>query len=108
PFALIAPEESKRRLRGTMGTGGQFPRTPVTTEPGESDQGSEVHSPASPRLPLFQSPPDDLKGVFTRNFRWGSVDVLNPQHCDFAALRTAVLSTHLKVRIVCGFYFVLM
>lgn len=25
------------------------------------------------------------------------MDVLDPQHCDFAALRTAILSTHLKV-----------
>jgi septin family protein len=25
------------------------------------------------------------------------VDVLDPIHCDFAALRTAVLSTHMKV-----------
>jgi len=25
------------------------------------------------------------------------VDVLDPNHCDFAALRTTVLSTHLKL-----------
>lgn len=41
--------------------------------------------------------PRDLRGVFVRRFRWGCVDVLNPEHCDFAALRTTVLSTHLKV-----------
>jgi len=35
--------------------------------------------------------------VFVRRFRWGMVDVLDPTHCDFAALRTAVLSTHMKV-----------
>ena len=42
--------------------------------------------------------PESLRGVFTRAFRWGTVDVLNPAHCDFAALRVAVLSTHMKVR----------
>ncbi|KAJ2990165.1 hypothetical protein NUW54_g8556 [Trametes sanguinea] len=41
--------------------------------------------------------PADLKGVFVRKFRWGTVDVLSPEHCDFAALRTAVLSTHMKM-----------
>ncbi|TFY53429.1 hypothetical protein EVJ58_g9458 [Rhodofomes roseus] len=39
----------------------------------------------------------DLRGVFIRKFRWGTVDVLNPQHCDFAAMRTAVLSTYMKM-----------
>ncbi|KIJ62638.1 hypothetical protein HYDPIDRAFT_94001 [Hydnomerulius pinastri MD-312] len=39
----------------------------------------------------------NLRGVFTRKFRWGTVDVLNPEHCDFAALRTAILLTHMKV-----------
>lgn len=38
----------------------------------------------------------NMRGRFLRKFRWGTVDVLDPQHCDFAALRTAVLSTHLK------------
>ena len=41
--------------------------------------------------------PRDLKGVFVRRFRWGTVDVLDPKHCDFAALRTAIFSTHMKV-----------
>jgi len=35
--------------------------------------------------------------MFVRQFRWGTVDVLDPLHCDFAALRNAILSTHLKV-----------
>jgi hypothetical protein len=112
PFALIAPEDGKRRQRGTS-SDAHFPRTPVTTT-SENDHGSfsvaDVQSPMSThssRLAYLHAPPDDLKGVFTRNFRWGSVDVLDPKHCDFAALRTAVLSTHLKVCFFCIVVFLL-
>jgi hypothetical protein len=99
PFALIAPEGGKRRKRALSS---EMPQTPVTAT-SENDHGSVragMQSPASTHsrnLPYQHGPPDDLKGVFTRNFRWGSVDVLNPSHCDFAALRTTILSTHLKV-----------
>ncbi|EGO23791.1 hypothetical protein SERLADRAFT_416136 [Serpula lacrymans var. lacrymans S7.9] len=68
PFALITPEHSS---------------TPRPKRP----------RPTS----VSSSPPEDLRGVFTRKFRWGTIDVLNPEHCDFAALRTAVLLTHLKI-----------
>jgi len=95
PFAFIAPEGGKRRKFAVSS-----PQTPVTTS--EIDHGSikdEMKSPMSTRhlLPYLNGPPEDLKGVFTRNFRWGTVDVLNPNHCDFAALRTTVLTTHLKI-----------
>ena len=67
---------------------------------------SMITSPVSPsgssslrHYPYLQGPPADLKGVFVRKFRWGTVDVLSPEHCDFAALRTAVLSTHMKVSV---------
>ena len=56
-----------------------------------------LRSPSSEHTTYWQGPPRDLKGVFVRRFRWGTVDVLDPTHCDFAALRTAVLSTHMKV-----------
>lgn len=105
PFALIAPEGSKRRQR---------PVSPdsrlLSMSPSSADQPSEDgHAPSidtvpptpasvhSARIPYLQGPPDDLKGVFIRKYRWGTVDVLDPNHCDFAALRTAVLSTHVKV-----------
>ena len=73
---------------------------------------SMITSPVSPsgssslrHYPYLQGPPADLKGVFVRKFRWGTVDVLNPEHCDFAALRTAVMSTHIKVRLRLFFAF---
>ncbi|KAF8272252.1 hypothetical protein EI94DRAFT_1796383 [Lactarius quietus] len=97
PFAIIAPEkyrwhrlkpEAEARSRDTVTESGRSrpstdsPITPAGKSP------SLLHAP---------SPPEALKGVFVRRFRWGTVDVLDPTHCDFAALRTAVLSTHMKV-----------
>lgn len=94
-----------------------YPHTPVTqngdavdfaSSDDQHDRGSAtpttatapatLKSPTSTEnLPYIAGPPRDLKGVFTRRFRWGVVDVLDPDHCDFAALRTAILSTHFKV-----------
>ncbi len=93
PFALIAPEPNKRRQRPEF--------TSVRASP-ENDHNLDgvPNTPSSQstrNYPFLQSRPDDLKGVFIRKFRWGTVDVLNPNHCDFSALRTAVFSTHLKV-----------
>jgi len=36
------------------------------------------------------------RGQFIRKYKWGTLDVLDPAHCDFVALRTAVLSTHFR------------
>jgi hypothetical protein len=99
PFAIIAPEKYR------------WHRPKPTAEASIKDAGSEnaqslvsnSDSPVTPVVkgpsswPLVTSPPEDLKGVFVRRFRWGTVDVLDPIHCDFAALRTAVMSTHMKV-----------
>ncbi|CDO71410.1 hypothetical protein BN946_scf184909.g4 [Trametes cinnabarina] len=80
-----------------------------TTSPSEDGHApsiahSTMTSPVSPTTPAsvrnfayLSGPPADLRGVFVRKFRWGTVDVLSPEHCDFAALRTAVLSTHMKL-----------
>lgn len=119
PFALITPENiHKRHARrsspsatnseslhadisvSSMSTSEDGARTPAS----ESAPGS----PLSPSVTLnrnmayLSGPPADLRGVFVRKFRWGTVDVLSPEHCDFAALRTAVFSTHMKV---CVFLF---
>jgi Septin family protein len=107
PFALIAPEASKRRLR-PVSTDSQILSTAPSSPALPSEDGHAPSMDMTPPTPVsthstrnlayLQGPPDDLKGVFIRKFRWGTVDVLDPNHCDFAALRTAVLSTHLKVR----------
>lgn len=103
PFALISPEGGRRHRR--VASPMQDPNSSLLSpsEDGHADslaspRPSSVFSSVSTRsMPYLQGPPEDLKGVFTRKFRWGTVDVLNPDHCDFAALRTAVLSTHIKI-----------
>ncbi|KAG6830713.1 hypothetical protein H0H87_007300 [Tephrocybe sp. NHM501043] len=96
PFAFIAPEGSKRRQRPTPSESPMLvsPVSPMSPEEEVPQTPSSAHNAKSH---FIYSPPEDLKGVFTRKFRWGAVDVLDPSHCDFAALRTAALSTHLKL-----------
>ncbi|KAF8147303.1 Septin-domain-containing protein [Mycena galopus ATCC 62051] len=104
PFALIAPRLARGTSGGPLTTGAQYPRV-ADAAIGDSHAQSmeDAMIPQTPSgsmhggLAYLQGPPDDLKGVFVRKFRWGTVDVLDPNHCDFSALRTAVLSTHLKV-----------
>jgi len=102
PFAIIAPEKYRRHRPKPSAEGGS-----VKDVASENTQSllTNSDSPVTPAVkgqswPPVTSPPDDLKGVFVRRFRWGTVDVLDPTHCDFAALRTAVLSTHMKARLV--------
>ncbi|KAF7298964.1 Septin family p-loop GTPase [Mycena indigotica] len=104
PFALIAPESGKhgsQRISGAMSTA---PSSPLQqSEDGHAPSMEDVIPPtpgsvvSNRGLAYLEGPPDTLRGVFLRKFRWGTVDVLDPAHCDYAALRTAVLSTHLKV-----------
>jgi hypothetical protein len=95
PFALIAPEPNKRRPRCISTDSGLTTPRPQSEDDHVPKTPISVHSSRNPVL--LPGPPQDLKGVFIRKFRWGTVDVLDPNHCDFAALRTTVLSTHLKV-----------
>jgi len=114
PFALIAPENSSKRKQPKVRPVSTDSRTDsrvsnyssAVEEPMEVvGKRASIQSAIPPssiparNLAYLQGPPADLKGVFTRKFRWGTVDVLDPNHCDFAALRTAVLSTHLQVRV---------
>lgn len=101
PFALIAPEQSNTpRIKQAQPSS---PESNFSREDATSPSSPVPDTPISPVSPVvrksafLQGPPEDLRGVFTRKFRWGTVDVLNPDHCDFAALRTAILLTHLKV-----------
>ncbi|QRV77659.1 Septin-9 [Ceratobasidium sp. AG-Ba] len=36
------------------------------------------------------------RGVFTRKYRWGTIDVLDPAHCDVGVLRSVVLGSHMN------------
>jgi len=103
PFAIIAPEKYRRHRPKPSAEGSVKDVASENTQSLLTNSNSD--SPVTPAVkgqswPPVTSPPDDLKGVFVRRFRWGTVDVLDPTHCDFAALRTAVLSTHMKVSLV--------
>jgi len=100
PFALSMPEPTIRRPRQTADGQASGPFDPSEDGHETSLEGppqTPVSTTGSKNIPYFQGPPEDLKGVFVRKFRWGTIDVLDPTHCDFAALRTAVLSTHMKM-----------
>lgn len=114
PFALISPEVMPERVmskpsrRPTVNSQVSASH-PKEREGSGSDHGeetlkgrpkhptSQVNGDGHSGIPYLDGPPADLRGVFVRKFRWGTIDVLNPDHCDFAALRTAVLSTHMMV-----------
>lgn len=72
PFAVIAPERDR------------------ATKKADVTQNGHPHGVQAP----------GVSGRFIRRFRWGTVDVLDPQHCDFAALRAAVLGSYMRVRIL--------
>ncbi|KAF8231734.1 hypothetical protein L208DRAFT_1275368 [Tricholoma matsutake] len=40
--------------------------------------------------PNYPTTPKVLRGKFTRSYRWGSLDVLDPNHSDFLTLRAAI------------------
>nr|AKU04645.1 zinc finger transcription factor [Volvariella volvacea] len=63
------------------------------------------HSDGVPRIPLSRhdlvqqytpvphhspSPSKIVRGKYIRSYRWGSMDVLDPNHCDFMPLRSAI------------------
>jgi Septin len=95
PFAIIAPEKYRwQKPKPAAEANGKDENARSLT----SNSDSPITSAGKGQsVPQATSVPDNLKGVFVRRFRWGTVDVLDPIHCDFAALRTAVLSTHMKV-----------
>lgn len=112
PFALIAPERVRRRraLKAPVDVPlSESGHTETELVPPSEDghamsvADSTLTTPISPSsssrgFSYLAGPPANLRGVFVRKYRWGTIDVLSPEHCDFAALRTAVLSTHMKVR----------
>ena len=115
PFALISPETIPERvvpapLRRPATNSRSSASHGVERDGSGSDHGEETSKGQPPtslangdgnahsNLPYLDGPPADLRGMFVRKFRWGTINVLDPDHCDFAALRTAALSTHMKVR----------
>jgi hypothetical protein len=125
PFTFIAPEKGKRpQRRKTVrpismnsqytGRSSSRPVSPSTdveraqmpslTTPAQSTScKSSSVSPLPARTEsatepeyLARPPLDPLKGIYVRKYKWGTIDVLDPDHCDFSTLRTLILSTHIK------------
>lgn len=106
PFAFVSPQPQRK---GEMSPGTQSP-----VPNGNHLSANELDVPATPLSQRSSVPPSAFpqqyqspgindyetrefpKGRFVRNFKWGTLDVLDPAHCDFVALRTAVLSTHFR------------
>lgn len=74
------------------------------------------HSDGVPRIPLnrheivqqytpsaYSSSSKIVRGKFIRSYRWGSMDVLDPNHSDFLPLRTAIFH-HMEVSINGSFW----
>jgi hypothetical protein len=70
----------------------------------------ELDTPTYERLlPFAILSPEDPTGrkaaegesdkVFVRRFKWGQIEVLNPDHCDFTPLRETLLGNNMKVRV---------
>ena len=55
-----------------------------------------LYMPSLTQTPMFSNA-KLTKGKFTRSFRWGTLDVLDQNHCDFRHLRTAIFH-HMKVK----------
>jgi Septin len=55
----------------------------------------------SPTRPLSPNAPSTklVRGKYTRNYRWGFLDVLDPNHSDFLSLRQAIYH-HMQVSVV--------
>ena len=54
-----------------------------------------LYMPSLTQTPMFSNA-KLTKGKFTRSFRWGTLDILDQNHCDFRPLRTAIFH-HMKV-----------
>lgn len=78
---------SKRRSWGSV---------PPSSFPTSYQTPQNVQALAAAAASEYGPPRTFPKGQFTRKYKWGTLDVLDPVHCDFVALRTAVLSTHFR------------
>jgi hypothetical protein len=64
-------------------------------------QYSPSSRPSSPNAPSTKL----VRGKFIRSYRWGFIDVLDPNHSDFLPLRQAIFH-HMQVRVVFARIFV--
>jgi hypothetical protein len=105
PFALVSPQPLRKS---------NHPSSPTPDQSSALSPASEL-DPTTPASRRSSAPPSAFpqqyqsvsvggdyetrefpRGQYVRKYKWGTLDVLDPAHCDFVALRTAVLATHFK------------
>jgi hypothetical protein len=114
PFGLVSPQPRRDRKgglaspepgadSGTMDplllTPNEDPQTPTSLRSSVPPSAFPSAFQQQPHLVStgdYELPREFPRGLFVRKYKWGTLDVLDPNHCDFVALRTAVLSTHFR------------
>lgn len=112
PFALVSPQYSRHHHSsynkddGTLAPGSpgeqEIPGTPTSrraSAPPSAFPGQYGHPSAD-----SDTPREFPKGKYVRKYKWGTLDVCDPAHCDFVVLRTAIISTYFKVRTIIAVY----
>ncbi|CAE6512179.1 unnamed protein product [Rhizoctonia solani] len=79
---LTSPPQPPSRSPSTYATPGVLP--PSSWRGGAGAVPNSSFTKACPR------------GQFTRKYRWGTIDVLDPAHCDVGVLNGVVLGSHMK------------
>ena len=75
--------------------------SPAGAPPSPSASGTSGEG--GPVLPYAIFSPETISNDgMERRFAWGAADVFNPKHSDFVVLREAILSTYIKVSLVCS------
>ncbi len=108
PFALVSPQFSRHHHTSfgkddsmlAAGSPGEqeIPGTPTsrrTSVPPSAFPAPYGHASAD-----NDTPREFPKGKYVRKYKWGTLDVCDPAHCDFVVLRTAILSSYFKVRTI--------
>jgi hypothetical protein len=113
PFGLVSPQPRRDKKGGlaspepgadstmdpSLLTPNEDPQTPTSLRSSVPPSAFPSALQQQPHLVStgdYELPREFPRGLFVRKYKWGTLDVLDPNHCDFVALRTAVLSTHFR------------
>ncbi|KAI0755018.1 hypothetical protein C8Q80DRAFT_1142446 [Daedaleopsis nitida] len=77
PFSLISPDIYSHS-------------DGVTRAPLARHELAQQYTPSTHITPKSQTTPKIVPGKFVRNYRWGSLDVMDASHCEFLHLRGAI------------------
>ena len=108
PFALVSPQFSRNHhspiikddVMLAAGSPGEqeIPGTPTSRRASAPPSAfpTQYGHPSAEN----DTPREFAKGKYVRKYKWGTLDVCDPAHCDFVVLRTAILSSYFKVRTI--------